>query len=44
MRGIVEILPEILIGVGITPAHAGNSLSGLCQKFWQQDHPRPCGE
>ena len=31
-------------GVGITPAHAGKSISVLLLSRLAEDHPRPCGE
>ena len=28
----------------ITPAHAGKSGEAYRENFWEEDHPRPCGE
>ena len=39
LRGYVP-----LIGIRITPAHAGKSLSQKVVKTVFKDHPRPCGE
>ena len=30
--------------IGITPAYAGKSLSGLSVRLLYRDHPRLCGE
>ena len=44
MRGEVGSKYNFTKYSGITPAHAGRSLSMLCRCKSEQDHPRACGE
>ena len=44
MRGKVYISERIRCAIRITPAHAGKSISLLCNGLSIQDHPRTCGE
>ena len=44
MRGTVYEDCEGTFGIGITPAHAGNSSSAIFFLFDTWDHPRTCGE
>ena len=44
MRGI-RFLPDGYMGkLGITPAHAGNTLANALPSICNRDHPRACGE
>ena len=44
MRGTDSSISNPTIGVRITPAHAGNSISARHLTKPYQDHPRSCGE
>ena len=44
MRGKVADNRVLCVVVGITPAYAGKSLSGLPPAGTAEDHPRLCGE
>ena len=44
MRGILQGPVGQLLQLGITPAHAGNTLSLLSCLVYVEDHPRACGE
>ena len=44
MRGKDAILQQITVHCGITPAYAGKSTQILWNCFFDQDHPRLCGE
>ena len=44
MRGIRRKYPMKLQQIRITPAHAGNTMSGCTQAAAKRDHPRACGE
>ena len=44
MRGKVFLLLFTFQSPGITPAHAGKSISGNPARCFQEDHPRACGE
>ena len=44
MRGTVLKPLNLLVNRGITPAYAGNSETANIHSYWQQDHPRVCGE
>ena len=44
MRGKVGQLPEIVVVIGITPAHAGKSIPAGKHPGSRWDHPRTCGE
>ena len=44
MRGIRYTIRNILLDLGITPAHAGNTLSSISWIAGYRDHPRACGE
>ena len=44
MRGIPTHGITDLLCIGITPAHAGNTLTKRLMTIWLRDHPRACGE
>ena len=44
MRGTPEAAKALERQIGITPAHAGNTLAVLMFSGQFQDHPRACGE
>ena len=44
MRGTGNNTSSIGGAVGITPAHAGNSINGVSVVILAGDHPRSCGE
>ena len=44
MRGTVPHILSDFCFVGITPAHAGNSVTNLSYMLQNWDHPRACGE
>ena len=44
MRGTVYFKQVALFELGITPAHAGNSVTNLSYMLQNWDHPRACGE
>ena len=44
MRGILGMISCIVHCMGITPAHAGNTVIGQFFVNFEQDHPRACGE
>ena len=44
MRGTGEDIAYFTSPVGITPAHAGNSLLPVLHSGLDRDHPRTCGE
>ena len=44
MRGKVQAARQVQRNGGITPAHAGKSMSYRLQYLLTSDHPRPCGE
>ena len=44
MRGTEVVVHDMAEGVGITPAHAGNSIAFSMIAFLNRDHPRTCGE
>ena len=44
MRGKVFLAPLVLSVIRITPAYAGKSTQILWNCFFDQDHPRLCGE
>ena len=44
MRGTLCAELRLSVGVGIIPAHAGNTLVFLCDVGSHGDHPRACGE
>ena len=44
MRGILMNMAVVVQRVGITPAHAGNTVSAVWIHGKIRDHPRACGE
>ena len=44
MRGKAWLFLLLSVVPGITPAHAGKSISVLLLSHLAEDHPRPCGE
>ena len=44
MRGILAWFGDADHGIGITPAHAGNTLMLSRSTLNLRDHPRACGE
>ena len=44
MRGILQQLLFVNFDSGITPAHAGNTISATIFLRLLGDHPRACGE
>ena len=44
MRGIPKLERDRQELAGITPAHAGNTITASCRRSWMRDHPRACGE
>ena len=44
MRGKVNAVCVLAHKAGITPAHAGKSLTIAISAFGVRDHPRACGE
>ena len=44
MRGKVLLYADGLPQLGITPAHAGKSVSAEINRTGKKDHPRTCGE
>ena len=44
VRGKVNFLLLLGLGVGITPACAGKSDNGYNLRHFTRDHPRVCGE
>ena len=44
VRGTGRIPSGLGVGLGITPACAGNSMTRICPARWRRDHPRVCGE
>ena len=44
MRGKAGVNGVVVVTAGITPAHAGKSLSDSYQRVLDQDHPGACEE
>ena len=44
MRGTAGYIGFNDIDTGITPAHAGNSYADMGGSYYNEDHPRTCGE